>query len=107
MFEAIVGDLIRWRVYGKGKVDENGRRDVEKVLPPREASVNSSLHPMADRGIASGHLSRRCVGSFSSTVNSPIERDCDDLPRDEFAAYLQLGNVANIQCCHYQSLIPI
>jgi hypothetical protein len=25
-------------------------------LPPREASVNSSLHPMADRGIASDHL---------------------------------------------------
>ena len=34
-FEAIVGDLIRWRVKGKGTVDENGRRDVEKVLPPR------------------------------------------------------------------------
>ena len=36
-FEAIVGDLIRWRVKGKGAVDENGRRDVEKVLPPRRA----------------------------------------------------------------------
>ena len=36
-FEAIVGDLIRWRVKGKGTVDANGRRDVEKVLPPRRA----------------------------------------------------------------------
>jgi len=36
-FEAIVGDLIRWRVKGKGAFDENGRRDVEKVLPPRRA----------------------------------------------------------------------
>ena len=36
-FEAIVGDLIRWRVKGKGAFDENGRRDVEKVLPPRKA----------------------------------------------------------------------
>lgn len=36
-FEAIVGDLIRWRVKGKGAFDEIGRRDVEKVLPPRRA----------------------------------------------------------------------
>ena len=36
-FEAIVGDLIRWRVKGEGAFDENGRRDVEKVLPPRKA----------------------------------------------------------------------
>ena len=36
-FEAIVGDLIRWRVKGKGAFDENGRRDVEKALPPRRA----------------------------------------------------------------------
>ncbi len=36
-FEAIVGDLIRWRVQGKGAVDKNGRRDVEKVLPARRA----------------------------------------------------------------------
>ena len=35
--EAIVGDLIRWRVKGKGTVDEKGRRDVEKVLPERKA----------------------------------------------------------------------
>ena len=26
-FEAIVGDLIRWRVNGKGTRDENGRRE--------------------------------------------------------------------------------
>ena len=36
-FEAIVADLIRWRVKGKGAFDENGRRDVNKVLPPRKA----------------------------------------------------------------------
>ena len=36
-FEAIVGDLIRWRVKGKGTVGADGRRDVEKVLPPRKA----------------------------------------------------------------------
>ena len=36
-FEAIVGDLIRWRVKGKGVVDADGRRDVARVLPPRKA----------------------------------------------------------------------
>ena len=36
-FEAIVGDLIRWRVKGKGVVDADGRRDVAQVLPPRKA----------------------------------------------------------------------
>ena len=35
--EAIVSDLIRWRVKGKGTVGADGRRDVEKVLPPRKA----------------------------------------------------------------------
>ena len=35
-FEAIVKDLIRWRVKGKGKKDEKGRRDVEMVLPARK-----------------------------------------------------------------------
>ena len=35
-FEAIVKDLIRWRVKEKGKKDEKGRRDVEMVLPPRK-----------------------------------------------------------------------
>ena len=34
-FEAIVGDLIRWRLRGKGTRGENGRTDVEEVLPPR------------------------------------------------------------------------
>ena len=36
-FEAIVGDLIRWRVKSKGIANENGRRDVAKVLPARKA----------------------------------------------------------------------
>ena len=35
-FEAIVGDLIRWRLRGKGTPGENGRTDVEEVLPPRK-----------------------------------------------------------------------
>ena len=35
-FEAIVGDLIRWRLRGKGTRGENGRTDVEEVLPPRK-----------------------------------------------------------------------
>ena len=35
-FEVIVKDLIRWRVKGKRKKDEKGRRDVEMVLPPRK-----------------------------------------------------------------------
>ena len=35
-FEAIVSDLIRWRLRGKGTRGENGRTDVEEVLPPRK-----------------------------------------------------------------------
>ena len=35
-FEAIVRDLVRWRVAGKGVRGENGRTDVEEVLPPRK-----------------------------------------------------------------------
>ena len=35
-FKAIVGDLIRWRLRGKGTRGENGRTDVEEVLPPRK-----------------------------------------------------------------------
>ena len=34
-FEAIAGDLIRWRVAGKGVRGEDGRTDVEAVMPPR------------------------------------------------------------------------
>ena len=48
-FDAIVGDLIRWRVKGKGTVDENGRRDVEKVLPPRKAWSRAGA--MARKGV--------------------------------------------------------
>ena len=35
-FEAIVGDLIRWRLRGKGTRGEYGRTDVGEVLPPRK-----------------------------------------------------------------------
>ena len=35
-FEAIVSDLIRWRLRGKGTRGEKGRTDVEEVLPPRK-----------------------------------------------------------------------
>ena len=48
-FEAIVGDLIRWRVKGKGTIDENGRRDVEKVLPSRKAWSRAGA--MARKGV--------------------------------------------------------
>jgi len=35
-FKAIVGDLIRWRLRGKGTRGEYGRTDVGEVLPPRK-----------------------------------------------------------------------
>ena len=35
-FKAIVGDLIRWRLRGKGTRGEKGRTDVGEVLPPRK-----------------------------------------------------------------------
>ena len=38
-FEAIVADLIRWRVKGKGAFDENGRRDGGSTACARACSA--------------------------------------------------------------------
>lgn len=67
-FEAIVGDLVRWRVKGKGTVDENGRRDVERVLPPRRAwsrvgaKAREGIDPEAVRKQAIWRTVRRKCG---------------------------------------------
>ena len=58
-FEAIVGDLIRWRVNGKGTPDENGRRDVEKVLPARKAWCRAGVKER--KGVAPEVVRRQAI----------------------------------------------
>ena len=58
-FEAILGDLIRWRVNGKGTRDENGRRDVEKVLPARRAWCRAGVKDR--KGVAPEVVRRQAV----------------------------------------------
>ena len=58
-FEAIVGDLIRWRVKGKGTLDENGRRDVEKVLPARKAWCRAGVKER--KGVAPEVVRRQAI----------------------------------------------
>ena len=58
-FEAIVGDLIRWRINGKGMRDENGRRDVEKVLPARKAWCRAGIKDR--KGVAPEVVRRQAI----------------------------------------------
>ena len=58
-FEAIVRDLIRWRVKGKGHVGEKGRRDVEKVLPARKAWSRAGVK--ARKGVAPEVVRRQAI----------------------------------------------
>ena len=53
-FKAIVGDLIRWRVAGKGTRGAGGRSDVEETLPPRR---------MWSRAGAKARKGGRCAGN--------------------------------------------
>ena len=85
-FEAIVGDLIRWRVKGKGTVDENGRRDVEKVLPPRKAWSRAGA--MARKGVdpevvrkqaIRRTVMRECGGADAQKCVPPMQRCAHNL----------------------------
>ena len=57
--EAIVGDLIRWRVKGKVTLDETGCRDVAKVLPPRRAWGRAGA--MARKGVDPEVVRKRAI----------------------------------------------
>ena len=78
--EAIVGDLIRWRVKGKGSVDENGRRDVEKMLPPRRtwsragAMARKGVDPEVVRKQAIWRTVRRECGDVRECCQPPLLR---------------------------------
>ena len=73
--------------------DETTRKTM--VMPPPKNSI------IAFRYFVSSQISYLRMASPSRIDYPPVERDCDDLPRDE------LGNVANIQRCQFQFPIPI
>ena len=80
-FEAIVGDLIRWRVKGKGTRDENGRRDVEKVLPARKAWCRAGVKDR--KGVAPEVVRRQAIWRT-------VRKACGDV-----GECCQCGNVAS------------
>jgi len=58
-FKAIVGDLIRWRVAGKGTRGAGGRSDVEEALPPRR--MWSRAGTKARKGVAPVIVRRQAI----------------------------------------------
>ena len=87
-FEAIVGDLIRWRVNGKGTPDENGRRDVEKVLPARKAWCRAGVKDR--KGVAPEVVRRQAIWRT-------VRRACGDV-----GECCQCGNVASANVASFQ-----
>ena len=77
-FEAIVKDLIRWRVKGKGKKDKKGCRDVEMVLPTRKmwsragVKEREGIAPEVVRRQAIWRTVRRVCGGHRAGVTLPL-----------------------------------
>ena len=100
-FEAIVKDLIRWRVKGKGKKDEKGRRDVEMVLPARKmwsrvgVKEREGIAPEVVRRQAIWRTVRRVCGGHRAGVTLPL-RWAQNLMRlvDEVREAVFSGKVA-------------
>ena len=88
-FEAIVGDLIRWRVNGKGTPDENGRRDVEKVLPARKAWCRAGVKER--KGVAPEVVRRQAIWRT-------VRRMCGDVGKCCQCGNVASANVASDQC---------
>ena len=87
-FEAIVVDLIRWRVKGKGCPDENGRRDVEKVLPARKAWSRAGAKER--KGVAPEEVRRQAIWRT-------VKRACVDVGKCCPSGNVANTNVANCQ----------
>ena len=97
-FEAIVGDLIRWRVKGKGTFDENGRRDVEMVLPPRKAW--SRADAKARKGVDPEIVRKQAIWRT-------VRRECDEIgkccqPPSPRLRRSGCGNVASFNVANSQ-----
>ena len=96
-FEAIVKDLIRWRVKGKGKKDEKGRRDVEMVLPARKmwsragVKEREGIAPEVVRRQAIWRTVRRVCGGVGKCCQPPSPRlrrsGCENVASSNVASF--------------------